>query len=26
MGSPEYQEALRRWGLDGLGITEAKLH
>jgi polar amino acid transport system substrate-binding protein len=26
MGSPEYQEALHRWGLDGLGITEAKLH
>jgi polar amino acid transport system substrate-binding protein len=26
MGSPEYQEALGRWGLDGLGITEAKLH
>jgi polar amino acid transport system substrate-binding protein len=26
MGTPEYQEALRRWGLDGLGISEAKLH
>ena len=26
MGTPEYQEALRRWGLDGLGVTEAKLH
>jgi polar amino acid transport system substrate-binding protein len=26
MGSPEYQTALGRWGLDGLGITEAKLH
>jgi polar amino acid transport system substrate-binding protein len=26
MASPEYQEALGRWGLDGLGITEAKLH
>jgi polar amino acid transport system substrate-binding protein len=26
MGSPEYQEALGRWGLDGLGITEAKRH
>ncbi len=26
MGTPEYQEALGRWGLDGLGITEAKLH
>jgi polar amino acid transport system substrate-binding protein len=26
MGSPEYQEALSRWGFDGLGITEAKLH
>jgi polar amino acid transport system substrate-binding protein len=24
--SPEYQEWLQRWGLDGLGITEAKLH
>ena len=24
--SPEYQVALGRWGLDGLGITEAKLH
>jgi polar amino acid transport system substrate-binding protein len=26
IGSPEYQQALGRWGLDGLGITEAKLH
>jgi polar amino acid transport system substrate-binding protein len=26
IGTPEYQEALRRWGLDGLGISEAKLH
>ena len=26
MGTPEYQEALRRWGLEGLGISEAKLH
>jgi polar amino acid transport system substrate-binding protein len=26
MGTPEYEEALGRWGLDGLGITEAKLH
>ena len=26
MASPEYQEMLQRWGLDGLGITEAKLH
>ena len=26
MGTPEYQEALGRWGLDGLGVTEAKLH
>jgi hypothetical protein len=26
MGSPEYQTALGRWGLQGLGITEAKLH
>jgi len=26
MGSPEYEVALGRWGLDGLGITEAKLH
>jgi polar amino acid transport system substrate-binding protein len=26
LGSPEYQQALGRWGLDGLGITEAKLH
>jgi polar amino acid transport system substrate-binding protein len=24
--SPEYQEWLQRWGLQGLGITEAKLH
>jgi len=24
--NPEYQELLQRWGLDGLGITEAKLH
>jgi polar amino acid transport system substrate-binding protein len=26
MPSPEYQEWLQRWGLDGLGITDAKLH
>jgi polar amino acid transport system substrate-binding protein len=26
IGSPEYQQALGRWGLQGLGITEAKLH
>lgn len=26
MGTPEYEESLRRWGLDGLGIDEAKLH
>jgi polar amino acid transport system substrate-binding protein len=26
MGAPEYQQVLSRWGLDGLGITEAKLH
>jgi polar amino acid transport system substrate-binding protein len=26
MASPEYQESLRRWGLDGLGINQAKLH
>jgi polar amino acid transport system substrate-binding protein len=26
MGTPEYEEALRRWGLDGLGVSEAKLH
>jgi polar amino acid transport system substrate-binding protein len=26
MASPEYQESLRRWGLEGLGIDEAKLH
>jgi polar amino acid transport system substrate-binding protein len=26
IGSPEYQTALGRWGLGGLGITEAKLH
>jgi polar amino acid transport system substrate-binding protein len=26
VGSPEYQVALGRWGLDGLGITEAKLN
>jgi polar amino acid transport system substrate-binding protein len=26
MASPEYQESLRRWGLDGLGIDQAKLH
>jgi polar amino acid transport system substrate-binding protein len=26
MGSPEYEVALGRWGLDGLGITEAKQH
>jgi polar amino acid transport system substrate-binding protein len=25
MASPEYEVALGRWGLDGLGITEAKL-
>jgi polar amino acid transport system substrate-binding protein len=24
--SPEYQESLQRWGLDGLGIDAAKLH
>jgi polar amino acid transport system substrate-binding protein len=24
--SPEYQQVLQRWGLDGLGITEAQLH
>jgi polar amino acid transport system substrate-binding protein len=26
MASPEYEVALGRWGLEGLGITEAKLH
>ncbi len=26
MASPMYQEWLQRWGLDGLGITAAKLH
>jgi polar amino acid transport system substrate-binding protein len=26
MESPEYQTALGRWGLQGLGITKAKLH
>jgi polar amino acid transport system substrate-binding protein len=26
LGTPEYQEALRRWGLPGLGVDEAKLH
>lgn len=26
MDSAEYQKWLQRWGLDGLGITEAKLH
>jgi polar amino acid transport system substrate-binding protein len=26
IASPEYEQALGRWGLDGLGITEAKLH
>jgi polar amino acid transport system substrate-binding protein len=26
MGAPEYETALKRWGLTGLGITEAKLH
>jgi polar amino acid transport system substrate-binding protein len=26
LGSPEYQTALGRWGLQGLGITDAKLH
>ena len=26
LGTPEYQEALRRWGLAGLGVDEAKLH
>ncbi len=26
MGGPEYDVALGRWGLDGLGIAEAKLH
>ncbi len=26
MASPEYQESLRRWGLEGLGINQAKLH
>jgi polar amino acid transport system substrate-binding protein len=26
MASPQYQESLGRWGLDGLGIDAAKLH
>jgi polar amino acid transport system substrate-binding protein len=26
LAGPEYQETLRRWGLDGLGIDQAKLH
>jgi polar amino acid transport system substrate-binding protein len=26
MASPEYEQALSRWGLGGLGITDAKLH
>ncbi len=26
MTSPEYEEALGRWGLEGLGIDQAKLH
>ena len=26
MGTPEYEQALSRWGLDGLGVSEAKLH
>jgi len=26
MSAPEYETALKRWGLNGLGITEAKLH
>jgi polar amino acid transport system substrate-binding protein len=26
MGSPQYEESLGRWGLDGLGVSEAKLH
>jgi polar amino acid transport system substrate-binding protein len=26
IASPEYETALGRWGLQGLGITEAKLH
>jgi polar amino acid transport system substrate-binding protein len=26
IGTPEYSESLRRWGLEGLGIDEAKLH
>lgn len=26
MTSPQYQESLGRWGLNGLGVTEAKLH
>lgn len=26
MASPEYQQVLQRWGLDGLGIDQAQLH
>jgi len=26
IGTPEYQQSLQRWGLAGLGVTEAKLH
>ncbi len=26
MSTPEYQQALQRWGLAGLGVTEAKQH
>jgi polar amino acid transport system substrate-binding protein len=26
IGTPEYQQALQRWGLAGLGVTEAKQH
>jgi polar amino acid transport system substrate-binding protein len=26
IGTPEYQQSLQRWGLAGLGITDAKLH
>jgi polar amino acid transport system substrate-binding protein len=26
MGTPEYEESLRRWGLEGLGVSEAKQH
>jgi polar amino acid transport system substrate-binding protein len=26
MAGPEYEQALGRWGLDGLGIDQAKLH